>query len=165
MYDNIIIKLTPKCYSINEIARKAKSGKLRVQKTIKRLGLNTSHFLTKGKRYKNVKPVLNKKCLLCGKDFTTKSLTQKFCSHKCSNSFEPHNPISSYKTICFKHHKHECVVCKENKIIDVHHYDHNHNNNDPKNLVPLCPTHHRYIHSRYSSEVKNIVDNYVNAFN
>jgi len=69
-------------------------------------------------------------------------------------------PPSSYKKICFTHHKKECVICGESNIVEVHHYDHNHKNNQPYNLIPLCPTHHRYLHSRYKYLIKNQVDNY-----
>lgn len=40
-------------------------------------------------------------------------------------------------------------MCKENLVVEVHHMDENHENNDIKNLVPLCPTHHQYWHSKY----------------
>lgn len=56
------------------------------------------------------------------------------------------------------------MICGEDKIVAVHHYDHNHYNNDPANLVPLCPTHHQYVHSRYKDEVKSIIDDYVRKF-
>lgn len=49
-------------------------------------------------------------------------------------------------------------------IVAVHHYDENHSNNDPKNLVPLCPTHHQYLHSRYAGLIKDKVNDYVNNF-
>ncbi len=35
--------------------------------------------------------------------------------------------------------------------------DENHENNDPQNLVPLCPTHHAYWHSRYRFLIENQV--------
>jgi len=56
------------------------------------------------------------------------------------------------------------LVDGENKIVAVHHYDHNHDNNDPKNLVPLCPTHHSYVHSRYVDEVQPAIDEYVKNY-
>lgn len=56
------------------------------------------------------------------------------------------------------------MVDGENKIVAVHHYDHNHDNNDPKNLVPLCPTHHSYVHSRYVDEVQPAIDEYVKNY-
>jgi 5-methylcytosine-specific restriction endonuclease McrA len=67
---------------------------------------------------------------------------------------------SAYRTTCFLHHEKKCVVCGEDKIIDVHHYDENKNNNSTENLIPLCPTHHRYWHSRYRSLIQKKVDHY-----
>ena len=39
-----------------------------------------------------------------------------------------------------------CVVCGEGKYLDVHHIDESRDNNDPANLVLVCPNHHRAIH-------------------
>lgn len=33
-------------------------------------------------------------------------------------------------------------------VVDVHHLDGNHHNNDVNNLVPLCPNHHMAIHTK-----------------
>ena len=41
----------------------------------------------------------------------------------------------------------ECVVCGFDKIVDIHHIDANKTNNSPKNLIGLCPNHHRMIHN------------------
>jgi len=41
----------------------------------------------------------------------------------------------------------KCVLCEFNKIIDVHYIDSNKNNNSPKNLIGLCPNHHRMINN------------------
>jgi len=54
-----------------------------------------------------------------------------------------------YRTICFQHHEKECIICGEKNIVEVHHYDCNHDNDLITNLIPLCPTHHRYMISRY----------------
>jgi hypothetical protein len=40
-----------------------------------------------------------------------------------------------------------CVVCGFDKIVDLHHIDSNKENNSPKNLVGLCPNHHRMINN------------------
>jgi hypothetical protein len=50
----------------------------------------------------------------------------------------------------------KCILCDFDKIVDLHHIDHNKENNSRDNLVGLCPNHHRIIHdSRFSNEVKN----------
>ena len=95
------------------------------------------------------------------------------CSYSCSNTYfrsGRDNPNSkpdeesSYRTIAFRYHENKCIICGEYKITSVHHYDHDHNNNSPENLVVLCPTHHQYVHSRYKDEVSTIIDEYVEKF-
>ena len=93
-----------------------------------------------------------------------------FCCRKCANSIggkakskkHHHDDVAHYITVAFRHHEKKCVVCGEDKIVAVHHYDCNHNNNEPNNLVPLCPTHHSYMHSKYKYLIENQVKNYVN---
>lgn len=59
-----------------------------------------------------------------------------------------HTNTLEYRTICFQYHDRQCIVCGEREIVDVHHRDRNPLNNVPENLIPLCPTHHRYCHTR-----------------
>jgi hypothetical protein len=93
------------------------------------------------------------------------------CSRACANTFYrtgPNHPNwnpDNYRTTCFHFHKFECVVCGEDKIVEVHHFDENHQNNDPSNLVPLCPTHHQYWHSRYRSLVEEPINRFLEKFN
>jgi len=91
------------------------------------------------------------------------------CSNKCkmihfSEMYKEYgktsHPHSHYRTVCFDNHEKKCIICNENKIVSVHHIDGNENNNDPKNLVPLCPTHHCYLHSRY----KNLIIDKINEY-
>jgi hypothetical protein len=116
---------------------------------------------------------LIKHCKRCNKEFSitgrtkTKSFYRRdYCSISCSKARDAYwaKNISYYTTICWKYHKKECIICGEDKIVAVHHYDSNHNNNKPSNLIPLCPTHHQYIHSKYKSEILNRVEVYVNNF-
>jgi hypothetical protein len=112
-------------------------------------------------------------CEKCGKEFiiegriNSKSFSKKkFCSISCAkarDNFWEKN-ISHYTTICWKYHKKECIICGENKIVAVHHYDENHNNNDPINLIPLCPTHHCYVHSKYKNLIFDKINEYINNF-
>ena len=39
-----------------------------------------------------------------------------------------------------------------------------HSDDRIENLVPLCPTHHQYMHSRYKSEILPKVEEYVEKF-
>jgi 5-methylcytosine-specific restriction endonuclease McrA len=65
---------------------------------------------------------------------------------------------------CWKFHQRKCVVCGEEKILTVHHVNEDKKDTSPKNLVPLCPTHHQYAHSRYKGEIQHIIDDYVEKF-
>jgi len=114
-----------------------------------------------------------KKCPICKNEFETKKGSKKekmTCSHSCSNTFfrskvnHPNWKDETYRTTCFFYHKHECVVCKENLLLDVHHLDGNKKNNKPENLIPLCATHHNYWHSRYRYLVEDVVLEYVKNF-
>lgn len=111
-----------------------------------------------------------KVCPVCDSLFYTESVT---CSHSCANTYfrsginnPNHNPdgINAYIAICFSFHKKECVICSENNIVEVHHYDENHNNNSPENLIPLCPTHHQYYHSKYRYLVEPSIIDYRKDF-
>lgn len=92
------------------------------------------------------------------------------CGYKCSNTHfrsgpdHPNWKEDSYQTTCFHYHEKKCVVCDERKIVTVHHLDENHDNNSPENLIPLCPTHHQYVHSRYRDEVQPIIDLYIDEW-
>jgi len=116
--------------------------------------------------------VIIKKCPVCKNPFNTKKGHKRektTCSYSCSNTFfsNRRNKPSKYKfyrTICFKHHKKECIICKENLVVGVHHYDGNHDNNIPENLMPLCPTHHHYWHSKHRYLIIDKVNQYRNEF-
>ena len=55
-------------------------------------------------------------------------------------------------------------MCEESKIVAAHHVNENKKDNRPENLVPLCPTHHQYVHSRYKDEVQPIIDAYLKKY-
>jgi hypothetical protein len=116
-------------------------------------------------------------CHKCGKSFTVKDREKlfsldrhrEFCSRKCSSHFggaakAEKYESKSYSKICFKHHKRECIICKENKIVAVHHYDFNHQNDEYENLIPMCPTHASYMHSKWKYLIEERVDKYYNDF-
>lgn len=114
----------------------------------------------------------SKNCPVCGTNFISKSVT---CSYSCSNKYFRHSnegglryntdeqliEKSRYRDLCFRYHEKKCVVCGEMNIVEVHHYDENNGNNSPENLIPLCPTHHQYYHSRYKNLVENTIDKYL----
>jgi hypothetical protein len=113
--------------------------------------------------------IITKRCPICEDEFQTKRghpREKTVCSHSCSNVFfaarrnKPER-YKNYRTICFKHWPKKCVICNEDKIVEVHHYDENTKNNNYKNLIPLCPTHHQYWHSRYRNLIREKVDLFI----
>ncbi len=115
-------------------------------------------------------------CDTCGSSFIIHEREYLFdhakprhCSRSCANSkggtakrdkLEEQGKLT-YKTIAAMHHEMICVVCGESKIVAIHHLDCNHKNNDPKNLIPLCPTHHQYYHSKYKDHVEEKINEYL----
>lgn len=130
--------------------------------------LNTDHFGPK-----RIYPLLAKQCPVCNASFTVRKGAPRekiTCSHACSNTYfrsgnqNPNWKESAYRTTCFMYHPKQCIVCGEDKIVEVHHLDENSENNVPENLVPLCPTHHQYCHSRHKHLVEAVVLAYMNNF-
>lgn len=118
-----------------------------------------------------------KLCPVCNNPIDKDYKNKMTCSNKCSKiyfyeKYKNYGKIKwkwrvkneSYRDICFKDHKKCCVICGENLIVAVHHYDEKNNNNDPENLIPLCPTHHIYIHSKYKFIIKECIDEYIHKF-
>lgn len=49
-----------------------------------------------------------------------------------------------------------CVICGFDKVVDLHHIDHDHKNNSEENLIGLCPNHHKMLHNfKFRDEVLN----------
>lgn len=111
---------------------------------------------------------------ICPECFTTHTKEGITCSYSCSNKhfrhkrkggarYKPTKELiasGKYREICFRFHEKSCIVCGEDKIVAVHHIDEDHTNNDPENLVVLCPTHHCYIHSEYADEIRPYIEDY-----
>jgi hypothetical protein len=150
------------------------SNRKKFESFINQNGVDISHLRSRKLIYNRI----IKECPVCNKSFETSKGNRDekvTCSHSCSNTYfrsGENNPNwgkysetkNGYRRICFEHHEHKCVVCGENKIVAVHHYDEVHTNNSIENLIPLCPTHHHYIHSKYRSEISQIIDNYRENF-
>jgi len=100
----------------------------------------------------------------------------KTCSHQCANKTfkqsKGHTPNNKkyfdkvdYRKIAKKYHKMECIICEEDLMIDIHHFDRDRDNNNPENLVPICATHHRYIHHNENYYIiKECIDDYIKNF-
>lgn len=117
---------------------------------------------------------IQKICPICNKEFFYLPIKNKkektTCSRSCANTYfrsgknaanYKEDEDSQYKVLLYRYHEKKCVVCGESKIIACHHYNDNHDDNRPENLVPLCPTHHCYIHSKYKNEIIDKVDTYI----
>ena len=129
--------------------------------------------------YKNPNHPRRRECVTCGKWFVfpagKKGAQQKTCSRSCSNTQyrsgtnngnwkhpdERSDWDVRYRTRCFSYHEKKCVVCGETNIVAVHHMDGDHANETPENLIPLCPTHHAYWHSRFRHLIEEKVLQYI----
>ena len=115
-------------------------------------------------------PKIRKRCAVCDGVIKNYKTSKGTCSRSCANTFFKSGENNgnfkgeSYQFLCFSNHKKECIICKENKIVAVHHMNEDHNDNRIDNLVPLCPTHHQYMHSRYRSEILPKVEEYIEKF-
>ena len=153
----------------------------KIKKFILVNNIDINHFISNPQNVNRIKyPKITKSCPIRGHEFETKKGHKKektVCSRSCSNTYfrtgkdNPNykkdtdlNGAASYRIICFRYHEKKCVCCDENLIVEVHHYDGNKNNNKPENLIPLCPTHHTYWHSKFRYKIRNNVDEYVKKF-
>ncbi len=114
-------------------------------------------------------PMNLKLCVVCDTPIKDYKKSKGTCSHSCSNKFFKHlrnkpENFKRYTTLCWQHHEKKCVVCGEDKIVAVHHFNEDHSDNRIENLVPLCPTHHQYMHSKYKDDILSIVEEYVKTF-
>jgi len=115
-------------------------------------------------------------CANCQSNFNVKEREKQFplkekyfCCRSCANSRQDwwdseNNPLRSqgYRAIASKNHELKCVVCDFDSIVDIHHIDENHKNNDPTNLVCLCPNHHRMYHSNaYKEDITLYIKRYI----
>lgn len=116
------------------------------------------------------------KCQSCSKDFTVKEREKVhprkdayYCSRACANSVggkaksKKHSTIETagYRTIAWRYHEKKCIICEEVNVVAVHHMNENHKDNRPENLVPLCPTHHQYMHSKHKCLIEHKVLEYI----
>lgn len=127
----------------------------------------TKGFLERHQKVCFLNPINLTECLNCGKPVKLFNGAKQTCSRSCSNThfrsgrgngnWKEH----AYRSTCLLHHEKKCAICPEDRIIDVHHLDNNKKNNKPENLIPLCPTHHKYWHSRHRHLIEVSVYKYV----
>lgn len=172
-----ILEIFSECKSKSDVCKRLGYhnngfGIRKINTLILEYGIDIKHF--DGGVSKRVKNILIKKtCPVCNNEFKTRVgiKSEKItCSHGCANTFfrsninHPNWLEDAYITTCFHYHERKCVICEEKNVLDVHHYDKNRDNNKPENLIPMCPTHHRYIHSKFKYLVENEVEVYRNNF-
>jgi hypothetical protein len=120
----------------------------------------------------------SKQCVNCGNEFTFvgRRQTKKYekalyCSRSCSNSRKEwwnkdgnSYRSNSYRSVARRNHEFMCYICGFDKIVAIHHIDENKKNNDPSNLIPLCPNHHEMCHSRWKFEIEPYIKEWQNNF-
>lgn len=120
-------------------------------------------------------PLNIKICPVCFKPIKDYKKTET-CSHACANTYfrsGPQNPnwketscsYSSYRKTCFFYFGHKCAICDEKNLVTVHHIDGDRQNNKRENLIPLCPTHHYYIHWGLNDLIQDKIDSYLSERN
>jgi len=103
-------------------------------------------------------------CPICSKVVSKGCIT---CSQECryiyfgAPNYIEFEDTNNYRRICFHYHGKKCIICGEYHIIEIHHFDENHDNNEKENLIPLCPTHHKYMHSKYINLILSDVIDFV----
>lgn len=112
-------------------------------------------------------------CHNCQNGFTVqereKLFPQKeryFCTIQCANATggkakREKYGLVQYTSIAKQHYDEKCIVCGFDEVVDVHHIDENRQNNDPKNLVFLCPNHHALLHRKQASLVKSSIETFI----
>ena len=146
----------------------------KVKKFVEENEIDVSHFdqQKKNRKYE----VIEKDCPVCTKTFKTQkghSREKITCSKGCSNTYfrsGEDNPNwksdedAGYRQVCFRHHEKKCVICGEDKIVEVHHlYGKIHN--EFWNLIPMCSNHHKYYHhSKYKELVEHKILDYRQRF-
>lgn len=111
-------------------------------------------------------PLNLKICPVCGnpiKDYKH----SRTCSKKCAHIYSKEKYLAvwkkrttDYRKIAFRDQIKKCIICNEENIVCIHHFDGNHENNQINNLIPLCPTHHSYCHSSFYDLIKEKIEKY-----
>ena len=166
------------CYTKSDVCRQLGfptngTGMRKVNSLAEELDISTEHFDPHYKSKQRKYPKIEKECPVCKEIFVASKGSPKektVCTRACANTYFRSGPDNgrwsddSYRSTCFHYHDKECVVCGEHRIVAVHHYDEDRTNNSPENLIPICPTHHEYVHSKYSHLVEDQIEKYRDKF-
>jgi hypothetical protein len=130
--------------------------------------VNVKNYCSQKCQHESQKHQIKVRCWKCHRRFLIKPFRFKhsknkvyFCSRICKSEsqrivggckkvFPPHykNGCFSYRDHAFRVYKKKCEICgykKYKKILEVHHIDRDRQNSSAKNLIILCPNHHRMI--------------------
>lgn len=78
--------------------------------------------------------------------------------HQDNNKAYHHRKSNRIDLKTYKQVTKACAVCGFSKIVDIYHLDKNKENPSSKNLVGLCPNHHRMINNfKFRSEVQTLL--------
>lgn len=90
-----------------------------------------------------------------------------YCSRECGNRHKNEQNTkwlngSAYRRNAFNAYEHKCAICgydEDERILEVHHLDENHGNNDISNLVILCPNCHKKL-TLHLFSYQELIDRY-----
>lgn len=119
--------------------------------------ISLDHFSKNGKQFAKKSDKVCPVCLNVFQvtDYIEESKPQTTCSYACANTYfrsgvnagnYQGKEFSGQSALRRNLKADKCAVCDEKEVIDIHHMDQDRTNNDPSNMIPLCPTHHAYIH-------------------
>lgn len=101
-------------------------------------------------------------CEFCREEFyikNDKSNKGRFCSRQCSGMFLIATGELNYVTKAFIFYENKCNRCgiDDDRVLCVHHIDHNRKNNDLSNLEIVCANcHHKHHYERGKTRRKKI---------
>ena len=169
------LEIIKECRTFRDVCKKLNlpkggAGYRKAKKIISENNIDISHF-DHGSSKRGIRITKKKNCPICNIEFefiTNVSKKEKeTCSRSCANTYfrtgkkHPNWSDNAYRTTCFFNHEKKCVICEESNIVEVHHLDENKKNNNPENLIPLCPTHHQYWHSKFKYLVEKDIYKYI----
>jgi len=96
-------------------------------------------------------PIISVNCEYCGEAFYTKITSKaRFCSRQCASKVCKNKKLTNknnYRDKIRNKYGNQCAICNSFESLRVHHLDENHRNNTEENLILLCESCHRKIHS------------------
>lgn len=119
-------------------------------------------FICKKRTYKSISRLLRSKSKLYFCSKTCQTIWRNKILYSGRNHYNWKTGINSYRKIQIsKGVSKECILCqiKDERVLIVHHLDHNRKNNDERNLTWLCCNCHYLVHQypEIDSSLRNLV--------